>query len=797
MFNPAGTDTEKEWIEIFNGSGNIQDLTGWTIKPRGASGLKNYVFPTFSLNSSSFVTIHLRQAGADNETDLFQGSLPTGNMSNTQGSVSLYDNSGTIFDFIEYGAAGQTFESEAIKNNLWPSGDFVPNVSEEKSLELKKDGEDTNSSLDWQESEDVGGTPGQKNYTEPAPLPDPMPEPEPEPDPKPEPEPIPEPAPDPAPQPKIYSKNIRINELFPDPTESPEKKFEYIELYNFDDTPIDLSGWVLKNKNNQATLSGNIEAHAYLSLQDKLTLHNDGDTIALFDPNGEEIFSINYVEEDILPGYSYNFSDSGWKWSSILTPEKENEFDPPPSPEPAPGPDPAPALEPKTYSDKIFLNEILPNPSGDEKAGEFIELYNPEESNIDLSNWILRDGSKTGKYVFPENSAIETDGYLAVYRTDFKFALNNSGAESVTLYSPDDKTVSAVSYTSAKENVSYNFDGNNWHWSKFLTPDAENIFNNPPQSKNKIPETAYVNMYTYFSAKGSDKDKDKLKYIWDFGDGHKSYLPDTRHKYTKTGKYTVTLKIFDGSEDKIQTFKIEVKKFPKLSVKITGLSPNPKGKDIDSEWITIKNNSKKKINLNGWSIATGSKKLYNHPITEDLFIKSGKEIKLTRAYSKFTLNNKSSKVELRYPTGKVAAEVKYKSDKSIVEDTLYAKTNSGWQWQAPKFITVETVPLNVVPQIETPITEPAPQPPAEIDVNIGKYSESPEWKNKKETRFSLLNYGLGIKTASAFSGTETVYPDYFSAKNYPARKHWAVKLLENIKQKINITLNSFFLKLAK
>lgn len=597
-------------------------------------------------------------------------------------------------------------------------------------------------------------------------------------------EPPPVPEPPPPSEPKIYSKNIRINELFPDPTESPEKDFEYIELYNFDAAPIDLSGWVLKNKNGQAVLSGNIGSQAYLSLQGKLTLHNDGDTITLIDPNGEEVFSINYAEEDILPGYSYNFSDSTWKWSSFLTPGEENKFDPPPAPEP----DPEPAPEPKDYSDEIYLSEIFPYPpSGGE---EFIELYNPAEKDIDLSDWILRDASKTGKYIFPKNISIKSLDYLVVYKKDFKFALNNSGAESVTLYDPDEKIVSKVSYSGAKENLSYNFNGKDWHWSKFLTPGAKNIFNNPPAAKTAVPKTAYVNMYADFSAKGSDKDHDKLKYTWDFGDGHKSYLQNTRHKFTKAGKYTVTLKIFDGSEDKIQTFKIAIEKFPKLSVKIIELSPNPKGKDADTEFITIRNNSKKKINLNGWSIATGSKKLYNHPIMQDLFIRPGKEIKLTRAYSKFTLNNKASTVELRYPTGKVASKLSYASKKNIMEDAIYARTNSDWQWQTPKAIIAKATPVNIVPQVE--ITSAKAEPQAKEDTNIGKYSESDYWKNKQDNKIILLSYNSEIKTPSIILAQSGRIRSAFT-QNQPTKKHWAVVLLENINTRINILFTQLIL----
>src|SRR3989344_2417565 len=352
---------------------------------------------------------------------------------------------------------------------------------------------------------------------------------------------------------------------------------------------------------------------------------------------------------------------------------------------------PIPEEKPKervVYSDKIYLNEILPN--ADE---EFIELFNSGENDEDLSGWILRDATKTGKYVFPESSIIKSKDYFVVYKKDYKFALNNTGNESVYLYDPNETLVSSVSYNGGKENVSYNFDGISWRWSKYLTPGAENEFNELTGARIKAERKIYKNTYADFKAKVKNPDNDKLKFTWDFGDGHRSYKKNTRHKYKKTGKYKVTLKIFDGSEETQEEFKVEVKKFPKNKIKITEVSPNPEGKDSENEYIIVKNNSKKKINLKNWAIASGSKKLYNHPINKDLVIKPGGTVKIGRDVSKFALNNKKAKIELRYPDGKVAYKLKYDKNKNgVQEGEIYKKTEPGWAWkkEMPQLAVAET-----------------------------------------------------------------------------------------------------------
>jgi len=412
-----------------------------------------------------------------------------------------------------------------------------------------------------------------------------------------------------------------------------------------------------------------------------------------------------------------------------------------------------PEPEPKIYSAKIVINEFLPAPSSENE--EYIELYNSTDENIDLSGYILKDASKSGKYIFPNNTKIKPLDYLVIYKKDFKFALNNSGEESITFLDPNKKIVSTVSYSGSKANVSYDFDGKGWRQSKFLTPGKKNKFNNFPEVKKKNDHKIYVGVYADFSAKGYDKDKDKLKFVWDFGDGHKSYKKETRHKFEKAGKYKVTLKVSDGSEDKIETFKVEVKKFPKSQVKILSVSPNPQGKDSENEYVVLQNKSKKKINLKDWSVATGNKNLYNHPISENIFIKPGQIFKLTRAESKFALNNKSAKIELRYPNGKVASKIAYdKKKESVAEDEIYTKESGQWAWVAP--ISTEAAPQLAIATAKPKniITEPE-IPETNIILASGKnFSE-----DLSKSKVALVSFE---KTPSMVLGALTYHPSVIS-----------------------------------
>jgi hypothetical protein len=334
--------------------------------------------------------------------------------------------------------------------------------------------------------------------------------------------------------------------------------------------------------------------------------------------------------------------------------------------------------KPTTYSDKIRINELLPKPIDGEK--EFVELYNFSDEEMNLVDWKLKD--KGGNICDLEGIKIKSNEYLAIKESDeCNIALNDSGGDEMYLYNPkDENPISSVKYSeNAKENYSYSFDGAKWKWTSSITPNAENQFDEPIETKIKKDKTVYRNTYAEFEVSTNKK---SAKVTWDFGDGHKSYKEKTRHKYEKAGKYRVTAKISGGSEDKIEEFTIKVEKFPEKAVKIIGLVPNPKGKDTTTENIIVWNKSKKKVNLKDWSVATGWKNLYNHPISKDFILKPGEKKILSRNFSNFALNNKKTKVELRYPDGKIASKTKYdKKTETVKEGEVYEKTGTEWAWK--------------------------------------------------------------------------------------------------------------------
>jgi len=141
----------------------------------------------------------------------------------------------------------------------------------------------------------------------------------------------------------------------------------------------------------------------------------------------------------------------------------------------------------------IKLNEIMPNPEGDDAApmpdGEWVELYNTKDWSIDVDGWYLYDFYDTHELIIsPSNvsggsTIIPAHGFLVVYRNgDPDFMLNNSEAgDIVRLYDGAIATGTQIDLYSYNEPISgWVFvripDGSgSWTASSSPTPGGPNV----------------------------------------------------------------------------------------------------------------------------------------------------------------------------------------------------------------------------------------------------------------------------------------------------------------------------------
>lgn len=140
----------------------------------------------------------------------------------------------------------------------------------------------------------------------------------------------------------------------------------------------------------------------------------------------------------------------------------------------------------------ILLNEVMFNPLGDDKGdwyeGEWVELYNPNSFEIELSGYRIEDEAGWQVFLSSNNcdnnyhvddlgeTIIEPNGFLVVFMRR-RAILNNSG-DSVYLYNEHGQIIDNVQFSgSSQENVTYGRfpDGiDNWIMSLSPTPLGSN-----------------------------------------------------------------------------------------------------------------------------------------------------------------------------------------------------------------------------------------------------------------------------------------------------------------------------------
>ncbi len=110
----------------------------------------------------------------------------------------------------------------------------------------------------------------------------------------------------------------------------------------------------------------------------------------------------------------------------------------------------------------IVINEVNYNSSDEVNAGDWIELYNPYASAVDISGWIFKDEDDLHEFVIPANTIMPADGYLVLCRDssdfeeafpavnnyigEFDFGLSSSG-ETLRLYNNTGDLIDSFAYS--------------------------------------------------------------------------------------------------------------------------------------------------------------------------------------------------------------------------------------------------------------------------------------------------------------------------------------------------------------
>ena len=530
MYDAEGSDTKREWIEIYN-------PTDTPITIIEGAGDGSWRFFDSSNHTLTLITGNalippegVAIIASDNATFIaehpsFSGTLfdTTMSLNNTSANLKLSNDKGaTYFETLTYasdwGGAGDGFSLEKI------------------------DTDETNDTSNWKQSAYKGGSPGEvviassqpQNQQNTYPLPS-----------------SDESSPPPSSPNVFFPEGIAINELYPWPRDTED---EFIELANHTEQAIDISLWIISDSSGKKYTipqQTTIPSYGFITLyreKTKIVLNNSNDTISLIFPSSKITSKTSYTQARQGISWARNEEDE-FQWSKIPTPNVINVFPLPPyatvkadplfadinqpitldstgsigtilewnipdapiftTPKLSyafsiPGNYPITLtaknsigetaqqsvtitvidqskpdisiLIPQTKHTDIILSELLPNPIGNDK-NEWIEIYNPTSATVDITNWAIgKEEDARNAYVISDQTTIAPGTYLIIPRILSKITLINT-ADTVYFFDAKKNIADKITYSESEEGASFARDADDiWLWTYTPTPGEANKF---------------------------------------------------------------------------------------------------------------------------------------------------------------------------------------------------------------------------------------------------------------------------------------------------------------------------------
>lgn len=165
LYNETGTatNTNDEFIELYNASSSTVDLSGFKLADGHLTANDNdgtngftYIFPNgTTLQAGKYAVIWIGDNNVNHQATgaAFQAWLAqTPKLNNSGDDIWLYDNQDKVIDYIAYGAGSEVNTPPSSLLNLWDNTyqSSLIGVSNGQSISLTPNGQDTNVSACWE-----------------------------------------------------------------------------------------------------------------------------------------------------------------------------------------------------------------------------------------------------------------------------------------------------------------------------------------------------------------------------------------------------------------------------------------------------------------------------------------------------------------------------------------------------------------------------------------------------------------------------------------------------------------------
>ena len=348
------------------------------------------------------------------------------------------------------------------------------------------------------------------------------------------------------------------------------------------------------------------------------------------------------------------------------------------------------------------ITEVMYDP---QSGGEWAEIYNPDDTPVDLKGWKLFDGtshsiSTSASLVVPaggytiladdKNAFVSAFNNVSVPVVDIVTSFNNDG-DIIILRDTSGKDVSTVTY-GANAGASKNgktlqyLEGEYLPWfmsiGAALNATKDEILAATPVVSSSTPSTvsttntssqtsspyhAWPSDQEVFVSAGSDKvavagaevvfvgrvmsaarrPLPNADLIWTFGDGGSDRATQVKHIFHYPGRYVVLLDVISG--DNIAKDQIQVEVItPKINISSVVVS--------DRSYIEVFNSSVYDLDIGGWVLEAGGLGGQHFTLPKNTILLAGRKVIMPSEVTGLKLLNDN--VTLKFPNGTVVVNYK-------------------------------------------------------------------------------------------------------------------------------------------